>query len=346
MYHPRLKGTHYNMGAKLGSMLKKYDVKLPIKLDSFQLQLGKESAKILKLHFPEAAEEIHGLTDLAGYDYEVFSAWMMCMGCCLSPSEKDLPEVRGCTAFAFTHNGNICCGRDNDLPPFLKKGSNSIYYKPQDKLSFILNTSSFINGEEGINEKGLAVGMTFVIPKKEEIKPGLNSVFLVRYILENCKTVEEGIAALKSLPIASSCNIILADNSSNMVVVECNPCEINIRQPEKSVTGENFIVTVNNFTSNEMTRHDGGEINSFQSQTRYKTAYNALKNIPYTDSVEHTKAILSGKHGFMCQYSKGLNFDTIWASVFDITGRRIYLAEGNPARTKFKEDLRFKEFAK
>jgi predicted choloylglycine hydrolase len=65
--------------------------------------------------------------------------------------------------------------------------------------------------------------MTFVMPKQEEIKPGFNSVFLVRYILENCKTVKEGINALQKLPIASSCNILLADKQKEMIVAECTP---------------------------------------------------------------------------------------------------------------------------
>ena len=48
----------------------------------------------------------------------------------------------------------------------------------------------------------------------------------------------------------------------------------------------------------------------------------------------------AGSMAFLCQYKKSLDFDTIWASVFDITGQRIYLADGNPGRTKFKEDNR------
>ena len=42
----------------------------------------------------------------------------------------------------------------------------------------------------------------------------------------------------------------------------------------------------------------------------------------------------------MCQYGKKLNFDTIWSSVFDISKKRIYRAEGNPTKARFKEDIR------
>ena len=182
--------------------------------------------------------------------------------------------------------------------------------------------------------------MTFVMPKLEEIKPGINSVFLVRYILENCKTVNESIEALKKLPIASSCNIILTDKKGDMVVVECNPLKEHIRYPEKNEDGENFIITVNHFTSKEMRKHDASNRNVYFSGDRYQTAFNALKNIDYSDGVEHAKNILSGKHGFMCQYDKALNFETIWSSVFDITNSKVYRAEGNPLKTKYIEDKR------
>jgi predicted choloylglycine hydrolase len=183
--------------------------------------------------------------------------------------------------------------------------------------------------------------MTFVLPKLDEIKPGINSIFLVRYILEKCKTVDEAIGALRQLPIASSCNIILTDKSGKMVVVECNPLKINVRNPEKNRTGESFIVTVNHFTSKEMWKHDASDRNVYLSEERYQTACNALMNMDCSDGVEHAKAILSGNHGFICQYDKQLNFDTIWSSVFDISNKRIYRAEGNPSRVRYKEDTRF-----
>ncbi|MGE5327879.1 MAG: C45 family autoproteolytic acyltransferase/hydrolase [Deltaproteobacteria bacterium] len=346
MYHPRFKGNHYLMGQKMGNIFKKSNAQFPIKLDSFQAKFGKESGILLRKFFPEASEEIKGITDAIGYDNELFTAWMMCMGCCLDIDDGNCVEIRGCTAFSFIHNNQVYYARDNDLPPFLKDISKSVYYEPENKISFILNTSSFINGEEGINQYGLVVAMTFVLPKIEEIKPGLNSVFLVRYILENCKNVNEGIEALNKLPIASSCNILLTDVSGKMVVVECNPMNIHIRYPEKDKMGNDFIITVNHFSSKEMWKHDASDRNVYFSEARYQTAYDALKNIDYNDGVEHAKSILSGKHGFMCQYGKELNFETIWSSVFDVTNGKVFRSEGNPQKVKYIEDKRFSNIIK
>jgi predicted choloylglycine hydrolase len=328
------------MGQKMGAIFKQANAQFPIKLDSFQKKYGKESGKLLKKYFPEAAEEIRGITDTIGYDNELFTSWMMCMGCCLYTSDVESVEVRGCTAFAFTAKGQIIYGRTNDLPPFFKQVSKSVFYQPENGNRFLLNTSSFINGEEGINEHGLAAAMTFVMPKVEEIQPGINSIFLVRYILEKCRSVDEGLAVLKTLPVSSSCNILLADKSEKMLVAECNPFELTVRKPLRNNNSESFIITVNHFTSRKMRKHEAGNHNEFQSAERYETAYTALMNTGDKGGVTYAQKILSGKCGFMCQYEKSLNFETIWASVFDITNNKIYRAEGNPQKTKLIEDKR------
>jgi predicted choloylglycine hydrolase len=339
MYHPRLSGNHYAMGQKMGNIFKRNNVQFPIRLDAFQKDFGRKSGALLKQHFPEAAAEIKGITDVTGYDNELFTSWMMCMGCCLYEDENP-SEVRGCTAFGFEHHGQLYYGRDNDLPPVLKKTSNSAYYQPEQKNRFILNTSSFINGEEGINQHGLVVAMTFVLPKLDEIKPGFNSVFLVRYILENSNTVADGIETLQKLPIASSCNIFLMDKNGEMMVVECNPLAMHIRCPEKNRRGERFIVTVNHFSSEEMWQHDASDRNAYFSEARYQTAHRALMDIEDDDGVDYAMEILSGRYGFICQYEKSLNFETIWSSVFDIQKNKVYRAEGNPQKTKYVEDRR------
>ena len=99
-------------------------------------------------------------------------------------------------------------------------------------------------------------------------------------------------------------------------------------------------MAANHFVSEEMSGYNACII--YLSDKRYQTAYNALKNIDYhIDGIEYAKAILSGKCGFMCQYNKALNFETIWSSVFDISKGKIYRAEGDPSKTIFKEDIRF-----
>jgi predicted choloylglycine hydrolase len=335
MYHPRFSGNHYDNGLRCGKLLKKKNIDFDeiIRLDAFQKDFGKNSLAVLLDVFPEICDEIRGMAEGLNYAYEQFASWLLCMGCCYDPN--------GCTVFCFIHNGKVIYGRNNDLPPFLKKVSKSILYQLKNGYSFIGNTSAMINLEEGLNECGLAVAMTFLVPTM--IKPGINSVFLVRYLIEKCATTQEAIDALQNIPIASPCNIMLADKMGAMVVAECTPDKVFCREPAKD---ENFIVAANHFPSAEMKRYHASNWNIFSSDTRYNTACKALKTIEhgdgieYVDSIGYAENILSGKYGFMCQYDRQLNFDTIWSSVFDISKKKIYRAEGNPARAIFKEDMR------
>jgi len=323
MYHPRFKGDHYHMGLKYGSLLKRNKAELfgLNSLDKFQLNYGRQSEKILQTYFPEACDEIRGMTDGLNIEYQNFSAWLMCISVCL--------EAPGCTMVACKKDNRIVFGRNNDLPPIFQKISSSSLYAPANGYRFIANSSAFVNAEDGINEKGLAVGMTYVWAR--ELKPGFSSMFFVRYILEKCSTAEEGLKAIQTIPIGGAYHLIMADRKT-IIHVECSP-------QDKRISERNFAIASNHFVSEKMKVHEENK-DLYHSHTRYKTAYEAISKGIDTSIVNQVKRILSGQTGFMCQYDKKENFDTVWSSVYDLSHQKIYRAEGNPSRKKYEEDTR------
>lgn len=340
MYHLRLNGDHYQMGVKRGTIFQKAHISFPLNLDDFQLEHGKSSEKILKYFFPEVCEEIRGVCDTIGVDYLHFTSWMLCMGCCMYNLEKNIPvEIRGCTAFAYSKNGRVIYGRNNDLPPYLRDGSKSELYSPKGGNRFNITTSSFINGEEGLNEHGLAVAMTFVMTKLEKIKAGFNSCFIVRYLLEKANDTTEAISLLMDLPVSSNCNILIADQTGNMVVVECTPTIKKVRKAEE-FDGGNVVCTVNSFPCDEMKPYDDANGNDYNSVKRYSVVLDSFVNHIKDDLIETTKSLLKGDYGFMCQYDDEPDFETIWSSIFDLESLVIYRAEGDPRRKKFITDNR------
>lgn len=340
MYHLRLKGTHYEIGVKRGNIFNKCNIIFPLNLDKFQLNHGIESEKILKKHFPEVCEEVKGITDTININYDKFMSWLLAMGCCMYNIDINHPEIRGCTAFSIKYNNKVYYGRNNDLPPYLKEGSKSEIYKPSINNKFNITTSSFINGEEGVNEYGLVVAMTFVLTDLNDIQPGFNSVFVVRYLLEKANYTEEAIQLLLDIEVASNMNILIADKSGNMVVVECSKNEKRIRRPIKLDNNIELICTVNSFSSNEMKKYECFLEDTYRSDERYDVVVDAFKKYDNSYIIEYIKDILKGNYGFMCQYDKKLNFDTVWSSIIDLNNLKIYRAEGNPRRTKFREDNR------
>lgn len=341
MYHLRLKGSHYEMGVKRGRIFKKGGISFPLQLDDFQLEHGRRSEERLRDFFPEVCEEIQGVSDAIGMDYLPFASWMLCMGCCMYNLEQNIPaEVRGCTAFAYVSGGRTIYGRNNDLPPYLRDSCKSEIYVPENGNRFHITTSSFINGEEGLNEHGLAVAMTFVMTDLKKIRAGFNSCFIVRYLLEKADHTEQALSLLKDLPVASNCNILLADREGKMAVVECTPLAKRVRGAENFDNGC-ILCTVNSFTSDEMKPYDDAGGDDYDSAKRYQVVMDSFSSGKIReDYLETTKQLLKGDYGFMCQYDHEPDFETVWSSVFDLDNRMVYRAEGDPRKKKFLRDSR------
>jgi predicted choloylglycine hydrolase len=81
---------------------------------------------------------------------------------------------------------------------------------------------------------------------------------------------------------------------------------------------------------------------TYFSDERYNTVIEAIRNYKKDNIIEYLQDLLKGKYGFMCQYEKRLNFETVWSSIFDLNMLKIYRAEGDPRRKKFIEDNRLK----
>lgn len=333
MYHSKFKGTHYEAGFKWGSLILKNGKKInnthTFITTEERKKFARECIADYKKYFPEVLEEIKGIADSQQIEYEELYTFLLSMYC--------FEFTNRCTCFAFKKDNEIIFGRNSDFLVELEKLYDSSFYKLNSGYSFIGNTTAFTEIEDGINEYGLAVGLTFVYPRAR--KHGLNAGMLVRYILEKCKTVKEAVTALKKLPIASAQTLTLADRTGDMAVIECNPYKFIEIKPERN---ESFVVASNNFFSKEMEEYKNPDIDDWRADERYNTVINALKNNKNRYSYELAEEILSGKHGFMCQYDRKKGADTVWSCIYLLDKNKVYRAEGNPARKKFKEDMRIK----
>jgi predicted choloylglycine hydrolase len=328
MYHPRFTGRHYDMGYKYGRLMKKQNVHIS-QLDKMTVEkkeFGKKCSAICREVFPEVIEELQGLSDGMEISFNDFAGWILCMYC--------YEYKHGCTCFACKDDNHIIFARNSDFFLEIKDVCQSALYSPEKGYRFIGNSTALVQIEDGYNEHGLAIGLTFIFPRI--IKPGLNAGILLRYTLEKCRTVKEAIKALHSLPVSSSHTLTMADKTGDMAVVECTCEKMVVIQPNE---GENFVVSANHFISPEMQPYE--RLCWLDARERYRVAGKVLKaNNKY--SCELARDILAGKYGFMCQYKREFGFDTLWSTIYDLTGDRIYRAEGNPARVGFKEDTRLK----
>lgn len=329
MYHPRYVDSHYSMGYKYGRLMKKNNVHISqvAMLTSEKKEFGKKCIASCREVFPEAVEELQGLSDGLQLSFGDFAGWIFCIYC--------YEYKRGCTCFAAKDASNIIFGRNSDFFVEIRDVCESALYLPDKGYCFIGNSTALVQMEDGYNEHGLAAGLTFIPPKI--IKPGLNAGILLRYILEKCRTVKEALEAISTLPVSSAQTFTMIDNTGDMAVAEFNCEKMVVLRPGE---GQKFVLSTNQFVSPEMKQ---AEILSFiDSRERYRVARQALK-MHNAYSCRLARDILAGKYGFMCQYKRESGFDTLWSTVYDLKNDRIFRAEGNPSKAKFKEDNRLRK---
>ena len=96
-----------------------------------------------------------------------------------------------------------------------------------------------------------------------------------------------------------------------------------------------------------MKLYDDANGNDYDSNKRYEVVINSFaKGLIKDDYIETSEQLLKGDYGFMCQYDKKLNFETVWSSIFDLESLIIHRAEGDPRRKKFITDNRLHTLVK
>ena len=161
MYHERFTGSHYEIGYRWGSLLAKHGKfildQIPFSVTKERIAYAEASIPVYQAYFPEILEEIQGIADGQGTKNELFRAVLISM--------YSMPPEEHCSCFAVSNGEAIILGRNSDfLTELEEKNMNVIYRLSSDSYDFTGNTTAFVEMEDGVNEKGLAVGLTSVYP--------------------------------------------------------------------------------------------------------------------------------------------------------------------------------------
>jgi len=331
MYHGRFRGTHYDIGYKWGSLLKKNNKKIldniPYALSDDRTGFSHECVPYYQKYFPEILDEIKGIADGQNVHEERLQTVLFSMYCFM-PSTH-------CSCFAVKNEHGLVLGRNSDFLTSIEKlYMNTIYNFSTASYSFNGNTTAFVEMEDGINQHGLAIGLTSVAP--EQIQPGLNAGMQLRLFLETCRTIEEMIHLIKTLPSASSHTFIAADRLGDAALFECSPNELEIQKIDE--TG--FVCSTNMFNTPKMKPHNNLPEDNWYARERYQNIWDYLSKNSNTANFLQAQELLSGKHGFTCQYDRSTGKDTVWSTVYNLKDGAIYRVEGNPSRRSFKSDPR------
>lgn len=333
MYHVRFKGTHYEIGLKWGTQLLKYGKILldnvPFPISQERIDFAGRCRPFYEKWYPQVLEEIKGIADGQKIEIDKLEAVLFSMYC-IMPENK-------CSCFAFREGKHIVLARNSDfLTETEKLNMNCIYIFRDGCHAFQGNTTAFVEMEDGVNENGLAIGLTSVYPKDPGY--GLNAGMLLRYGLERCRSVDDFIETLKRLPIASSQTFTAVDGTGTAAVIECNMDKVEVCYVNQR---KQFVSAVNAFMLDGMKPYRIKETDDWNAEERYATIDNAFCQERKKEAVLFAMDVLSGKYGFICQYDRKTGKDTVWSVIYDVGGKKIYRCEGNPSRKKYVEDSRF-----
>ncbi len=332
MKHFTFHDSHYNIGYQQGAALLEQGVYIPscapFPLTRRRLDFARDCLPAYERYFPAVLEEIRGIADGQRCSVAAMTGILFSMYCFT-------PQAH-CSCFALRRGGRVLLGRNSDFLTALEEHNANCLYRFTDQgCAFLGNTTAFVEMEDGVNIQGLAAGLTSVYPGPP--LPGFNAGLLLRLILETCGDVAGALSLLRRVPTASSHTLVLADRSGDLALVESCGAHMAVRRPEGP---EGWVCAVNAFHLPEMSSRNHPEEDGWQAETRYETMCRALSAPSAPWSAQTAMDLLAGRRGFLCQYDRSTGRDTVWSSVYDLSGGRTYRAEANPCRTLFEEDRR------
>jgi predicted choloylglycine hydrolase len=331
MYHPRLKGSYYDMGRNYGAILYKHGFRVSPQPKE-KLDFAVKSAPEVKRVFPEVLEEIRGFAEGCHASYEDLSAFMLTIG-----AFKPQPM---CSSFAASAGSDVMFGRNYDFFYSFKKYTESYLTAPQNAFISLGHSDVFIGREDGINENGLAIAMTGL--SDITVKPGVSFVLAVRSVLDKCANVKQASKNIQDTHASACANFLLADKSGDMAVAEVSPDKVMIRKPDEN---DNFIVCTNHFVLSEMQQYENQErqkIENWDTIPRYNAISEGLRRAGRKMNMAAAQRIMSDHTGYVCSHQNKIKLGTLWSVTASLKNLDVFRAEGNPCRTKYKEDRRLK----
>ena len=125
----------------------------------------------------------------------------------------------GCSVAARADGGTVRLVRNYDLSPDLNEG---LLLRTEWTGQPVMGMIEFLWGvSDGMNGAGLAVALAY--GGRREVARGFGVTTILRYVLETCATVEQGLSVLKRVPSHMAYNIVLADRSGATAAVELAP---------------------------------------------------------------------------------------------------------------------------
>lgn len=298
----------------------------PVTLASLRPRLAAYAAEI-GAATPDLAEELRGLAAGAGIDHDqalLLQLRREIMG------YSRIPTMGDCTTYARagtagTGSGTAVLAQTVDLNGDLDDQITvlDVARPGSGRRSLVLSFGGLL-GYLGINSDGLAIGLNLVLGG--QWRPGLPPYLAIRHLLDTATGVDDAVAILRGLRLASSRSLTLCD-ASKAVCVEILGDQIRTVQEWEPVH-------TNHFLHADFLAHD--ELNVFarnSSLLRLRAGRSALASLSPDAGPEEHFAALSAAPIRVADTGDVRRERTVAAVVLRPERGELHLRPGDPSRS-------------
>jgi isopenicillin-N N-acyltransferase like protein len=209
--------------------------------------------KVLQRHAPATLEQLAGMGSV--YNIAVDKLLQAVLGSYLSSEDGRTSRLRrqghpdtGCSTFSLTALPALGLGsvlvKNRDTDPAYLHLQTLLHVRPRRAYGWAaLSTAGAPDvHSSGMNSESLAVVDTHV--PSVNVGAGLPRFVAMRRILEECASTAEALDLLRSLPLMGFGNLVLADRTSDVAVVECGHDAISVLRPMRD-----YVVATNHYVS-------------------------------------------------------------------------------------------------
>jgi predicted choloylglycine hydrolase len=312
------------MGQSYGSGLAKLGYRLQV-MASPAGGFTSRCLREIRRFSPELMEEIRGVADGLGAPMDDVVSLLSSVG---------LSNHFACSAFAAASPQGTLLAQNYDFFYEFRKFTEGRQTRPEGEYQSVQYSDIMVGCENGMNERGLSVGLTWVPSRK--IAPGVSFALLARSMLDKCATTREALRMISNAKHMLGINYLLADGEGDLAVAETSPDCVTIRRPEG-----NWLVATNHYVTSKMQAHERGEWVPEDSLHRYDSIEGELARSTSFNS-KRAQMILSSHSGRVCSHRGDLG--TIWSFVSTQHPKGILISDGHPCLRPYASDSRISTF--
>jgi len=323
MIESDLQGSYYQMGLEQGRILKSAGF-VPPPISQAKREFAKACESAVREHMPELLDELQGIADGGGFEADPLNALVL-----------TLDAEAACSVLAVsgrhTADGKTLFGRNYDFYTSFRDFITLYRTYPAGALASLGCSDIFVGREDGINEAGLAIAMTFVGYDSDQ--PGVMFHLAARAVLDRCHNVQEAVSLLEGLPHVRNNNYLVAGADGQIAIVEAGPQNVTtVHAPE------GFAAITNHFQFSPYERIEKRPTNSESRLRNLKEWFNKREGYISSDNI---KAILSDpEKGVFCSpYQEAKDADpitTLWSWTATLGERKVLLSDGKPDKEAYK----------